>query len=84
MEDPFLPGSILDGGDVTKELLDNLQPKFLNLRVQFFPDAASSSSLKTTTTEKSSIVEIASNAFYWYSTEPLSTKQTYLGFSRVE
>ena len=39
MEDPFLPGYILDGVNVKKELLDNFQPQMTVLRDQFFPSA---------------------------------------------
>ena len=39
MEDPFLPGNILDGVNVKQELLDNFQPQMMVLRKQFFPTA---------------------------------------------
>jgi len=40
MEDPFLPGSILDGVDVKRELIDHFKPQLIVLREQFFPGAA--------------------------------------------
>ena len=39
MEDPFLPGNLLDGVNVKQELIDNFQPQMLLLRKQFFPTA---------------------------------------------
>jgi len=39
MEDPFLPGSVLDGVNVKDELIDDFRPQLVLLREQFFPEA---------------------------------------------